>query len=160
MMYEAIRQYIARTDAIGFWVECDGNNMTATHKGGNVWELKCEYWNGKQKTFVVLGDKVVNHVENIVRDDPYAVYQLLEKPTRWNDYQIRNLMAELEHKMCQQNFGGFTLSADGVASFTVKHNPYAFVNWRINGKESSFYEVLQTTQKKLEENVYWSYTEL
>ena len=159
-MYDDIRQYMTRPDAIGFWVECDGNELTAKKKVGNIWEVECHYWNDKKRIMLIPATEVVGVVKQITQDDPYAVYSLFEKPTCWSQYQIQEFMDELTTNMCREEFGGFTLSADGVSTYTVNHNPQAFVVWRINGKESDFFQVIQTTQKKLEENVFWSYTEI
>ena len=158
-MMNAICNYVQRADSLGFWVECDGNEMTATKNCGGIWSLKCRYWTGKKKTFIVPTERVIEHVEAMVQGDPYAVYSLFEKPTHWDNAQIRQFMDKLPLKMCDQSFLGFTLTGDDN-SFKVTKHPHSFVTWRINGEEATFQQVLLKTQQKLMENVYWVYTEI
>ena len=159
-MLENIQEYIQRPDAEGFWVECDGNSLTANKESNGTWTLQFEYWTNSKNTINVPADEVVSEVDKMVMGDKYAVYSLFEKPTCWTSSEIQSLMEKLQLKMCQQNFKGFTLSADGAETFTVTHTPFAFVEWRLNGKESSFYEVLRLTEEKLQENVYWTYSDM
>lgn len=159
-MISHIQRYMTRSDATGFWIECDGNTVTANKITEDIWKAECEFWTGKKKTIVMPKHRLLDAILQKVPLDEFAVCSCFEAPTRWAEHDIQDFLAELALKMCQQEFGGFKLSANEVSPFTVQKTPQSMIVWRINGCESDFAEVLQHTRKKLEENVYWIYSEI
>lgn len=173
-MIAAITDYLQKSDAIGFWVECDGVSISARkltkeqreierEHGVSVkkaWEVTIERWNGINNTYSMSVNDIVECLQIVIRDDDHATYKLFEPATKWSINEVERFMAGLCPTMCKPYYKGFTLSADGVETFVVEKFPFDFVTWRINGEPADFSKVLQATRAKLAENVMWKHTEI
>ena len=155
-----IRAYMQKPDSIGFWVECDGNSVTAKRLNKWQWEVEVERWNGVSNVYTMEVEHVLECINIVIGDDEYAVYNLFEPATKWSSAEVERFMAGLCPTMCKPYYKGFTLSAEGVETFTVEKFPFDFVMWRINGKASDFSGVLRATREKLAENVMWKHSEI
>jgi hypothetical protein len=111
-------------------------------------------------TYEWRAEDVVSHIENQVMIDPYCYYSLERKPIQWSEGEIKKFMEKLALTMCHYDFMGFTLSAENATTHIVTHNPYDFCEWKLNGKPSSYSEILNATIEVLHQPVYWIYTEL
>jgi hypothetical protein len=159
-IFANIRADLANDNCVGFFFESDGNSILVDKDSE---KLRATYgsWSGREN---VVEDETIDSIEAridyLLAIDSYYSYIPRFKPVRWSEHAIERFMTRLPIDMCRDSFEGFELKAYGEETFEVQRSHIGFADWLINGKVADFVDVINQTRAKLNEDVFWEYSEL
>jgi hypothetical protein len=152
-----IRNDLSNPSCEGFFMEADGNSLTVRRINRWQFEVTTESWKGYTNTYYkVDAAKVESWAEDMIAMDNHCCYIPHYPTTKWPSDRIDKFMKSLPFKLCDPYFNGFTLSADGVKTYTVQRHVNKF-EWNVNGKIIDLGSVLDLTRAKLHENYMWEF---
>lgn len=141
----------------GFFLEVDGNEMTARRVNPWQFDVTTESWRGNVNTYYQVS---VAYVENMVDKwltvDDHCTYIPHYPIAQWPKQEVEQFMTKLCPQMCDPFFKGFTLSADDADIYIVQKQSNG-VDWKVNGKTTDFCGVLSKTREKLAEEHMWKF---
>jgi hypothetical protein len=153
-----IRNDLSNPNCEGFFLESDGNEMTVRRINNWQFDVTTESWRGTVNTdYKLQSHQILDLVYGWLLIDDHCNYIPHYPKTKWTDSQVERFMSGLCPMMCNPFFNGFTLSADGTQTYTVRR--YG-IEWDVDGKRTDFCGVLHMTRAKLAEGHMWEFAEL
>ena len=144
----------------GFFLESNGNEMTARRINRWQFDVTTESWRGVINTeYSVSCDRLKGIVEMWLTDDDRGCYYPHFPATKWTEGDIERFMNKLCPTMCDPFFRGFTLTADDAEPYKVEKHSNR-IEWIVDGRVTDFSGVLRATRKKLNEEHMWKFTKI
>lgn len=154
-MINTIRKDLRNPECEGFFLESDGNSITARRINRWQFDVTTESWRGTENTYYKVDSAwIENLADELLMMDDHCCYVPHYPAKKWHKSDVDRFMTKLAPQMCDPFFRGFTLSAEDAETFVVQKH-YNGMEWRVNGKTTDFGGVLRETREKLAENHMW-----